>query len=164
MTTELKGKGIEEILEERQRIAEKGSCKTCQYLLKVEDEDSGDPDVAWEWECGIQGNWEPICFSQALLDSKPYPAPCDQGSWRNIDDEGHTTDIPVCLAYNPRVIINVSYGDATVSRQWKYMEDLAGAAKLNGQIDDVKSGKAEEKLATLLAQLQQEDTTNIKHS
>ncbi|MBA7633984.1 hypothetical protein ES703_41555 [subsurface metagenome] len=142
-TIEIKGKGVPEILDEKKALAAKGSCKTCQFCLKGDSQGR-------EYYCAIQGNVNPIYFTGADLDSKPYPYdPCDDGAWLNINDER----IYGCQAYLPRTVEGVSYGDAVVSRQWAFMHCLAEAAKLHYDIEDVHSGKAQAKLDELLKRL-----------
>lgn len=135
-TIEMKGKSIPEILDERKALVAKGSCKTCQFCLKGYSQEM-------EYYCAIQGNVNPIDFTGADLDSEAYPYdPCDDGKWANINDDGSREPIYGCLAYMPRTVEGVSYGDALVSRQWAFMHCLAEAAKLHYDIEDVHSGKA----------------------
>ena len=149
-TSEIKGKSAPEILGEKKALAAKGSCKTCQFCLK------GEPGDWWqEHYCAIQGNVNPLTFTQeALLDSESYPyGPCDDGNWSHTEDDGSKVQINGCLAYMPRTVEGVSYGDAVVSRQWAFMHCLSQAAKLHYDIEDAHSGKAQAKLDELLRHL-----------
>jgi len=146
---ETKGKGIPELLQEREVSAAEGSCKTCQFCIPQNNEYYGTTHY-----CGIQGNVNPMHFSQAELDKEPYPyGPCDDGNWQNTEDDGTEKPIPGCLAYEPRLTGNISYGDALVSQHWNFMHCLSEAAKLHYDIEDVRSGKAQAKLDELLRRL-----------
>ena len=150
-TIENKGKGIPEILDEKKALAAKGSCKTCQFCLKGDSQEM-------EYYCAIQGNVNPIDFTEADLDSKPYPYdPCDDGKGVNSNDER----IYGCLAYLPRTVEGVSYDDVVVSRQRVFMHCLAGAANLHRAIEDVGSGKAQAKLDELLRCLNTGDFSRL---
>lgn len=150
-TIEMKGKNIPEILAEKKALAAKGSCKTCQFCLKGDSQ-------KMEYYCAIQGNVNPIDFTEADLDSKPYPYdPCDDGKWVNIKDER----IYGCLAYLARTVEDISYDDAVVSRQRVFMHCLAGAANLHCAIEDVGSGKAQAKLDELLRRLNTGDFSGL---
>jgi len=146
-TIESKSKSVLEILDEREVMAAKGSCKTCQFCLK-------DDSQGMEYYCAIQGNVNPISFTEVDLDREPYPyGPCDDGNWHNIEGDGTTKPILGCLAYKPRMTDNISYGDVLVSQHWNFMDCLAKAAKLHYDIEDVRSGKAQAKLDELLKRL-----------
>ena len=150
-TIEIRGKSVPEILDEKKALAAKGSCKTCQFCLKGDSQ-------KMEYYCAIQGNVNPIDFTEADLDSKPYPYdPCDDGKWVNIKDER----IYGCLAYLPRTDEGVSYDDVVVSRQQVVMHCLTGAANLHRAIEDVGSGKAQAKLDELLRCLNTGDFSRL---
>jgi len=145
-TIEIKGKSVPEILDEKKALAAKGSCKTCQFCIPQNNEYYGTTHY-----CGIQGNVNPLHFSQAELDKEPYPyGPCDDGNWTEINDDGSRERIYGCLAYMPRTVEGVSYGDAVVSRQRAFMHCLAEAVNLHCAVEDVCSGKAQAKLSELL--------------
>ncbi len=148
-TIKTEDKSAPEILGERKALAAEGSCKTCQFCLK------GKPGDWWrEYYCAIQGNVNPLTFRQAELDKEPYPyGPCDDGKWRHINDDGSSEQIDGCLAYMPRTVEGVSYGDAVVSKQWAFLPCLAEAVNLHSAIEDARSGKAQAKLDELLRRL-----------
>lgn len=148
-TIEIKGKSVPEILDERQALAAKGSCKTCQFCIPQNNEYYGTTHY-----CGIQSNVNPMHFSQAELDKESYPyGPCDDGNWSHTEDDGSSKPIYGCLAYMPRTVEGVSCGDAVVSRQRAFMHCLVKAVNLHCAIEDVRSGKAQAKLDELLRRL-----------
>ncbi len=148
-TSEIKGKDVPEILDERKALAAKGSCKMCQFCIPDPNEYYGTTHY-----CGIQGNVNPIHFTQEVLDRAQYPyGPCDDGNWTEINDDDGREQIYGCLAYMPRTVERVSYGDAVVSRQWAFMHCLAEAVNLHCAIEDARSGKAQAKLGELLRRL-----------
>ena len=152
-----KGKSVPEIMHEKRALAAQGSCKTCQFCLKVSDPAT----ELGEFYCGIQDNVNPISFQKAQLESEAYPyGPCEDGNWSEVEDDGSRKQIQGCLAYVPRVIDGVSYGDAEVRKQWAFMHCLSEAAKLHYAIEDVRSGKAQVELDKLLERLNTGDFSN----
>ncbi len=152
-TIGIRGKSVPEILDEKKALAAKGSCKTCQFCIH----DSNGYYRTTHY-CGIQGNVNPIHFTQEDLDGAQYPyGPCDDGDWAEI----RKGQIYGCLAYMPRTVKGVSYDDAVVSRQQTVMHCLAGAVNLHCAIEDVCSGKAQAKLDELLRRLNTGDFSGL---
>lgn len=146
-TIEIKGKGVPEILDEKKALAAKGSCKTCQFCLKGYS-------LGMEYYCAIQGNVNTISFTEAALNSKPYPyGPCDDGNWTEINDDGSREQIYGCLAYMPKLVENVSERGDLVTKHRAFMHCLAEAVNLHCAIEDAHSGKAQAKLDELLKRL-----------
>ena len=145
-TSEIKGESAPEILDERKALAAKGSCKTCQFCLK-----GGGYSP---YNCAIQGNVNSKGFTEADLNSKPYPyGPCDEGNWAEINDDGSRELIYGCLAYMPKLVENISSRGDLVRKQWAFLPCLSEAVNLQHAIEDVHSGKAQEKLGELQKRL-----------
>jgi len=148
-TSETKGKSVPEILDERKALAAKGRCKTCQFCIPPPNEYYGTTHY-----CGIQGNVNPIHFTQEELDREQYPyGPCDDGNWTEINDDGSREQIYGCLAYMPKLVENVPDRGDLVTKQWAFMPCLAEAVNLHCAIEDAYSGKAQAKLSELLKRL-----------
>ncbi|MBA7690074.1 hypothetical protein ES703_98597 [subsurface metagenome] len=146
-TIEIKGKGVPEILDEKKALAAKGSCKMCQFCLKGYSQ-------GMEYHCAIQGIVNTISFTEAALNSKPYPyGPCDDGNWTEINDDDTREQIYGCLAYMPKLVENVSYRDDLVTKHRAFMHCLAEGVNLQCTIEDAHSGKAQAKLDELLRRL-----------
>lgn len=153
MTTELKSKGLEEILEAIKAQAKEGSCKTCQWCLKGEGFDHlcTEGEAPIEYECLIQGCFNAITFSQEHLDSEAYPWKCDEGAWTCSEEDGsNSMDIPGCLAYKPRTETAPENIEETAGAYRRFMLDLGEAVRLHNAI---KLGKLEQLLEGLNAAL-----------
>lgn len=155
MTTETKFKSIEEILDEIEAQAKEGSCKSCQFCIRNE--------VPQRWElnegiiytthrCAIQGNFNPIDFTDGDLERAAYPyGPCENhGQWTSGDEStGKFEPIPYCMAYKAKVEdISESkeppYRHVLVSKHWEFMELLSEAARLHSAMKAVAKGRLDE--------------------
>ena len=150
-TIESKGKSVPEILNELKDQAKSGNCKTCQFCVR--DEKADQIGKEFEYYCLIQGNLNPQWCPKETLDQFQYPMHCDDGKWHRVEDDGSITDIEGCLAYTPKLVESVSYGDGLVTKHWAFMHCLSEAAELHYAIEDVCSGKAQAELDELLRRL-----------
>lgn len=127
----------EQILESVIEQTKQGSCKTCRWMRPM------DPDNPMEivGECEIQGNMNPIWFSESDLDRITYPFVCCEGDMGITSDDG----ITMCLAYQPKWAYQVADAKAIVAHR-QFMTDLADAARLAWAIQENTLAKLTAKL------------------
>ena len=159
-TIEIKGKRVPEILNELEDQAKLGNCKTCQFCVREEKADQIGKE--FEYYCLIQGNLNPQWCPKEALDQFQYPMHCDDGKWHRVEDDGSITDREGCLAYSPRAVDAIPYGDALVTKHRAFMHCLAEAANLHYAIEDAHSGKAQAKLDELLRRLNTGDFSDYR--
>ena len=84
-------------------------------------------------QCLIQGNVNPIFFSQQTLDAEAYPHSCEEGKFQ----DGGFEPIYECLAYQPQPEI-IPFAEAELAKvadqHRQFMSDLNDAANLSYQI------------------------------
>ena len=153
--TENQGKSMVERIKERLEMVSKGSCKECRFCRVIDWEENEDfdgiPGTKADRYCAIQGNVNPIQFSEKSLDSAAYPSRCDEGCWEETRD---------CFAYQPRPIGWVSEPSSewvSLRLHWEYLKSLDDAQKLENSIELVHSGVAESRLRKMLYWLSRVD-------
>lgn len=135
---------IQEILNQRTLMVKEGSCKTCQFCVRFE-EAIKDGQHKYTHVCAIQGNWDPIYFTEQDLENGAHGIRCEQGSWTHTD---------ACLAYEPKTcdLISDSAEEYEQSRRHReYMRCLADAEDLHSTILDVQTGTTQARLESLIA-------------
>jgi hypothetical protein len=154
MTPENKVKGLKEILAERTEMVAKGSCKTCKFRVPMHiPAGGGIPEITSE--CTIQGNWNPIWFSEQSLEDRAYPWRCREGEW---SDDEHGKGYYDCFAYQPKVgdlVLSEAEEIEQTRKHREFMSLLDEAAEINADIEYVLSGEAQKKLAEALPLLAQ---------
>jgi len=154
MATEKSVKGFKQVLRERLEMIAKGSCKECRFCGLIHWEVCVNEDIdgvlcgkkATHY-CAIQGNMNSIQFSVESLDSKAYPARCDEGCWEETMD---------CFAFQPKLNgwelgpSTEGYACATHRERLKILDE---AQRLDNSIDLVHSGVAESRLRKILYEL-----------
>lgn len=145
MTTETKFKGVEEILDELIAQAKDGSCKTCQWCVPC----SGLEEYHITHYCMIQGNVNPIHFTDADLERQSYPWKCEEGQWHEEENGLMTREVYGCLAYEENldqiIMLMVLKEDPDsqdvhrlVENHRKYMDCLKEAAVIHYALKNVR--------------------------
>jgi len=133
---------IEVLMEERETIAKKGSCKTCEFCMK----DDGAFCGGSTYYCAIQGNVNGIWFKPSDFERAPYPWQCDEGRW---------DDTEICYAFVPKTKDLTDYHDQEIIKHRDYLDCLIKAWNLYYSIKH-------EKLQEYLTRLVTGDFTNYR--
>lgn len=143
---------VEKILDEIEEQARQGSCKTCKWCIAYKVPERLESGAVLTRDCEIQGNVNPIWFTDNDLDRKAYPWICDEGRW-----ESDGRQLEICMAYqsNNGVAVVREGNDYSVgcAGHRDFMIDLAEAIRLSHSIRDndlakliVKLNEAKESL------------------
>lgn len=159
MTTEIKFKDYRQIMDEVKAKAKIGSCKTCQFCIRlgIEAFRSDYPKNTDEKEiptciCEMQdhgGFW----LTDSDLEREPYPVRCDAGHWFSRDDDGKETDILECLAFKPHIATTKDAIEKATEQQRDFLSVLSEASKCHNCIEDVTKGKTQSRLDELVKKL-----------
>lgn len=132
---------VEKIVEAIQEQAKQGSCKTCRWCCPYTEPEEFQPGILLTHECEIQGNVNPIWFTDANLDSRAYPWRCDEGTWTIAEG---------CMAYQPASAYPMPFdedsrGKAIIQHR-EFLDDLAEAIQIYYAIRDNSLAKLTAKL------------------
>lgn len=136
---------IEEILSRRLAMVEQGSCKTCQFCVRLVK--PWGEDTRW---CAVQGNVNPMSFSEDWLRDETRRYVCDGGRWDDLES---------CFAYEPKTSDFTNEEEEcqrAAQRQRDYMDALDRADRLRHEIWHVVWGEAAAELASLVKRMRQD--------
>ena len=156
MTTETKFKDYEQIMNEVETRAKSGSCKICQFCLRLGTE-------AFRSDYPLKINEIPtcICVMQDIngfwlkdsdLEKEAYPIICDIGRWCEQDDYGNTTELG-CRAFKPLTTTDKNTIIKAANQQRDFLRTLSRASRYHNWIECVEKGKAQSWLAQSVKKL-----------
>lgn len=144
---------VEKIADMIQEQAKQGSCKACRFCVRLPKPIEIGAEYTWDKKpvtlthaCEIQGNMNPIEFSQRLLDSMAYPGKCDEGNWHDGDT---MEDYDECFAYQPGydgTLVDDSVRKPEAIRHSEFMRSLGEAMRLHNAIQNSDIAKLTAKL------------------
>jgi hypothetical protein len=145
MTTETKLRDVDDIYRELVVRAEKGSCKTCQFCEPLSREAA--EGLGASHICAIQGNYNPIAFSDQTLESEAYPGKCSEGTLLQVNDDGSEQEVAYCIAFKPRT--KEICGDVLLRKHWDFLTALWKASDINTALRAEKKGRLTELLQVI---------------